>query len=64
MFDEAKEFFSQVKKEVFRVTWPSRKEAVTSSITVFIAVAVASVFFVLVDMLIYKFVQFLLSYGG
>jgi preprotein translocase subunit SecE len=43
------EFFRQVRQEVAKVTWPSRKETTITTSMVFVMVAVASVFFLAVD---------------
>ena len=43
-------FFRQVKQEVKKVTWPTRKEVVVqTSIMVLILVAIAAAFFFCVD---------------
>ena len=42
-------FFRQVRQEVAKVTWPSRKETIISTTMVFVMVVMASVFFLLVD---------------
>jgi preprotein translocase subunit SecE len=42
-------FFRQVRQEVAKVTWPSRKETGISTAMVFVMVIFASVFFLLVD---------------
>ncbi len=43
------EFFRQVRQEVAKVTWPSRKETTVTTSMVFLMVVVASVFFLAVD---------------
>jgi preprotein translocase subunit SecE len=43
------EFVQQVRQEVARVTWPSRKETVVTTVMVFAMVFVAAIFFFLVD---------------
>jgi len=43
------EFFRQVRQEVSRVTWPTRKETMITTAMVFVMVIVAAVFFFLVD---------------
>ncbi len=43
------EFVQQVREETAKVTWPSRKEVMISTIMVLIMVTVASVFFLVVD---------------
>jgi preprotein translocase subunit SecE len=44
------EFLRQVRQEVARVTWPSRKETVITTFMVFVMVVLASAFFFLVDL--------------
>ena len=43
------EFIQQVRDESGKITWPSRKETVVSTVMVMIMVAIASVFFLAVD---------------
>ena len=57
------EFIDQVVKETKRITWSSRKETSVSVMLVFGMVLIASLFFLLVDMTMYKVVQFLLNLG-
>jgi preprotein translocase subunit SecE len=57
-------FIDQVKQEVSKVTWPSKRETTTSTITVIVMVSVCSVFFLLVDMLVHNVIQFLLGIGN
>ena len=45
----AAEFVHQVRQEVARVTWPSRKETMVTTAMVFAMVFVAAAFFFLVD---------------
>jgi len=45
----ATEFVQQVRQEVARVTWPTRKETIVTSAMVFAMVFVAAAFFFLVD---------------
>ena len=42
-------FFRQVRQEVSKVTWPTRKETTISTGMVMVMVVLASVFFLLVD---------------
>ena len=42
-------FFRQVKQEVKKVTWPTRKEVTQTSIMVLFLVAIAAGFFFVVD---------------
>lgn len=41
------QFFRQVKQEIKKVTWPTRKEVMQTSIMVIILVAIAATFFFL-----------------
>jgi preprotein translocase subunit SecE len=43
------QFYRQVRQEVTKVTWPSRKETTISTVMVFVMVVLASIFFLLVD---------------
>jgi preprotein translocase subunit SecE len=45
----ATEFIQQVRHEVARVAWPSRKETMVTTAMVFAMVFVAAAFFFLVD---------------
>jgi preprotein translocase subunit SecE len=58
------EFLRQVRQEVARVTWPSRRETVTTTFMVFVMVFLAAIFFYLVDLGLYNGVRWLLSLGG
>jgi len=42
-------FIQEVQQETRKVTWPSRKETVTTTIMVFIMVVIVSVFLSVVD---------------
>ncbi|MGV2432604.1 MAG UNVERIFIED_CONTAM: preprotein translocase subunit SecE [Rickettsiaceae bacterium] len=56
-------FYDQVKQEAYRITWPSRKEVVTSTLVVMAAVAVFSICCLVLDYGIHNFVQFVLNIG-
>ena len=47
------EFVQEVREEANKVTWPSRRETMISTVMVFIMVAVASLFFMAVDTLLH-----------
>ncbi len=57
------EFVRQVRQETSKVIWPSRKEAVTTSIMVLIMVTIMSIFFVGVDQLLAIGIEWLLGLG-
>jgi preprotein translocase subunit SecE len=46
------QFLQQVRAEVAKVVWPSRREVMLTTIMVFIMAALTSVFFALVDLII------------
>ncbi len=56
------EFIQQVRQETNKVTWPTRRETLITSIMVLIMVALASVFFLGVDAVLRWIVNFVL-YG-
>lgn len=56
-------FLQEVRTEVSKVTWPSRRETVTSAIMVFIMVILAGIFFYVLDKGLSFVVQSLLSLG-
>ena len=58
------EFLQQVRTEVSKVTWPTRRETVITTIMVFIMVLVCAVFFLVVDQVIDAVVVFLLGLGN
>ena len=49
------EFVQQVRQELARVTWPTRKETTVTTAMVFVMVFIAAIFFFVVDQV--------LSYG-
>ena len=60
-FRNIPEFISQVKTETGKVSWPTRRETVTTAIMVVIMTLILSVFFFAVDQAFSQIVQFLLS---
>ena len=58
------EFVQQVRREVAKVTWPSRKETTVSTVMVFVFVFVAATFFFLVDQALAALVKLVLGIGG
>jgi len=58
------EFIQQVRREVAKVTWPTRKETMVSTVMVFVFVFVAATFFFLVDQLLAVVVRLVLGIGG
>ena len=58
------EFIRQVRQEVGKVTWPTRKETGVTTVMVLIFVAIMAVFFLLVDQVIAWVVRLVLGLGG
>jgi preprotein translocase subunit SecE len=58
------EFIQEVRQEVSKVTWPTRKEVWITTLMVLIMVSVASVFFLLVDQVLGHVVNFVLGLGN
>jgi preprotein translocase subunit SecE len=61
--DPAK-FVREVRAEMARVTWPSRKETMVTTGLVFAMVALAAMFFFLVDQIIGIGIRSLFGMGG
>ena len=58
------EFMRQVRQEVGKVTWPSRKETGVTTVMVFVMVILAAIFFLLVDQVVSWLIQLVLGIGG
>ena len=58
------QFFQQVRQEVAKVTWPTRRETTISTIMVFVMVIVAAIFFFVVDQLLSLAVRFIMGLGS
>ncbi|WP_136439857.1 preprotein translocase subunit SecE [Pacificoceanicola onchidii] len=57
-------FIQEVRGEVAKVVWPTRREVVLTTIMVFIMAALTAVFFALVDILIRAGLQGVLTFFG
>jgi preprotein translocase subunit SecE len=57
------QFIQQVRQEMSKVTWPTRKELTITTIMVFIMVILAAVFFLIVDQVISVGIKFILGLG-
>ncbi|MEM1075172.1 MAG: preprotein translocase subunit SecE [Pseudomonadota bacterium] len=58
------QFIQQVRAEVSKVVWPTRREVMLTTVMVFIMAALTAVFFALVDMVIRGGLQAVLSMFG
>ena len=58
------QFIQQVRSEVSKITWPTRREVLLTTIMVFVMSAIAAVIFALVDLLIRSGIQSVLNIFG
>jgi preprotein translocase subunit SecE len=56
------QYIREIRREVSKVTWPSRKETTVSTGMVFLMVFVAALFFFLVDQILSNVVKLVLSF--
>ncbi len=57
------EFMQQVRTETSKVTWPTRKETVITTVMVFIMVLAAALFFLAADQILSWLVGLVLGLG-
>ena len=57
-------FFQEVREETDKVTWPSRRETLITTAMVFVMVAVASIFFLVVDQVARTAITLILGIGS
>jgi len=57
------EFIQQVRREVSKVTWPTRKETMVTTAMVFVMVFIAAAFFFVVDQVLSYGVRVLFGLG-
>jgi preprotein translocase subunit SecE len=55
------QFLQQVRAEVAKVVWPTRREVLLTTVMVFILSALAALFFSLVDLLIRTGLQYIVG---
>ena len=60
---KAYKFFDQVRQEAKKVIWPAKKELVTSTSIVVVAVLLFSLVSLVLDYGIHNLIQFLLNIG-
>lgn len=58
------EFIQQVRTEVSKVTWPTRRETMVTTVFVLMMVVFAAIFFFLADWLFGSLVRYILGFGG
>ena len=57
-------FLQEVRAEADKVTWPTRRETMITTIMVFVMVAIASVLFLVADQVIRIVITFILGVAG
>ena len=58
------QFVRQVRQEIARITWPTRQDTITATITVLVMTVIVALFFLLVDWVLSNLVQLVLGIGG
>lgn len=58
------EFIRQVRQEVSKVTWPTRKETIVTTIMVFLMVFICAIFFLVIDHVLAWSVALILGMGA
>ena len=58
------QFIREVRQEVAKVTWPSRKETMITTGMVFVMVFLAALFFLVIDQILSGGVGLILGLGG
>ena len=58
------QFVRQVRQEISKISWATRRETGTATLTVFVMVTIAALFFLLVDMVLSSGVQLVLGIGS
>ena len=57
-------FLQEVRQEISKVTWPTRRETGISTAMVFLMVLLATIFFFLVDQILASGVKMIFGLGG
>ena len=57
-------FFQQVRQEVAKVTWPTRRETLTTAVMVLVMIILAAFFFLAVDQVLSLIIGALLAIGS
>ena len=58
------QFVREVRQELAKVSWPTRRELAVTTVSVFVMAIVMALFFFLVDQIIAWIVQAILGFGG
>ena len=58
------QFIQQVRAEVAKVVWPTRREVMVTSVMVFFLAVLTAAFFFVIDLIIRKGLEGVLTYFG
>ncbi len=58
------QYMREVKRETSKVTWPTRKETLVTTLMVFVMAVIMSIFFLLVDQGLALVIKTILGLGG
>jgi preprotein translocase subunit SecE len=61
MFDKVKQFLKEVKTELKKVVWPTRKDTIASTSVVLILVIIIALFLGLVDLGLSRIIRLILD---
>ncbi len=61
MFEKAKQFLKEVKIELKKVVWPTRKDTIASTSVVLIIVTIIAIFLGLVDLGLSRIIRLILG---
>ncbi|QQR69304.1 MAG: preprotein translocase subunit SecE [Alphaproteobacteria bacterium] len=64
MIKNVVQFSQEVRREIGKVTWPTRRETWTTTLLVFIMTVLAALFFLFVDQVLAWVVKHVLSLGS
>lgn len=60
-FGRAKKFIPEVRQEVSKVVWPTRREATMTTIFVFVFALIAAIYFMVVDTIIHRIINWVVD---
>jgi len=61
MFEKLNDFFTNVKAELKKVTWPTRKDTYASTMVVIVLVIISAIFLGGVDMILSRLIRLILG---
>lgn len=58
------EFYGEVKREIAKVTWPTKQETIRATIMVLVMAVIASIFFFAVDAVVGSGIRTIIQWGA